>query len=70
MIFTDKFPGEVIIESSNVVIFRGTALELTKLIIDAHSIAEAIKTDIEFNHINENNESIDFDQYKQFSEKY
>lgn len=61
---------EITISDGDCIVFMGTQRELSRLVTDSKRIAEAIKLDIEFNHINEFNDSVDFEQYKKFSEKY
>ena len=68
---SDSISDEVIIEKEGVIIFRGTEKKLEQFIIDSFHIASHISCDIQAGWI-ENDEfsNLDFDSYKEFSDKY
>lgn len=70
MIFTNNFPGIVVIEHDGVVVFNGKASELTQLIKDTKSMAEAIRADIDQPEGINDNDTFDYEQYQEFSKKY
>jgi hypothetical protein len=58
------------IEENNFIHFNGTEKELIQLIIDTHAMAEAILTDLDAGNFDENQEAMDIEMYREFSEKY
>lgn len=50
--------------------FNDTLENLKETIVDAFEIAEALRTDIDAGHIEEDSDYIDFELYNNFSQKY
>ena len=68
---TLTFEPTVVIQSNKgLVHFRGTEADLIQLIKDNHAIAEAIHLDLDAGNIDEKNDCIDIEQYREFAKKY
>jgi len=57
-------------EIDGTVHFRGTEAELIQLLIDTHSMAGAIGLDLDVDDGISDNDVFDYEQYKEFSQKY
>ena len=68
----DTATGEptVLIFEDGFVHFRGTEAKLIQLIIDTHSMAAAIGLDLDVDEGISDNNVFDYEQYKEFSQKY
>ena len=63
-------PTVVVQSRKGIIHFRGTEQELIDLIKATHNIAQAIRLDLDQEDGINDNDVFDYEQYKQFSEKY